>query len=137
MLVDLNINDHSLINILEKNFPDIFLDHPIKKDLENNPFSKYLVYLDHNEVLGFINYTYLYDRIEIININVQDAFKRQGIGSKLLEKVLNNPVINFTLEVNKNNVPAINLYKKYGFRAVGIRKNYYHGIDGILMERVG
>ena len=35
-----------------------------------------------------------------------------------------------------DNVKAINLYKKYGFKQVAIRKKYYNGIDGILMEKV-
>ena len=33
-----------------------------------------------------------------------------------------------TLEVNDKNIPAINLYLKYGFEKVGLRKNYY-GLD--------
>ena len=41
-----------------------------------------------------------------------------------------------TLEVNKNNIPALNLYKKFEFKEVAIRKGYYQGIDGILMERI-
>jgi [ribosomal protein S18]-alanine N-acetyltransferase len=137
MLKEINGDDVGLIKELEITFPDIFTDHPIKIDLENNPFSKYLVYIDHNEVLGFINYTRIYDRIEIININVQDKSKRRGVGSKLLEKVLDNEVLNFTLEVNINNISAINLYKKYGFKQIAIKKSYYDGTDGILMERVG
>ena len=40
-----------------------------------------------------------------------------------------------TLEVNKNNIPALNLYKKFAFHEVAIRKGYYNGVDGILMER--
>ena len=40
-----------------------------------------------------------------------------------------------TLEVKIDNVPAISIYKKFGFKKVAIRKNYYNGTDGILMER--
>ena len=40
-----------------------------------------------------------------------------------------------TLEVNKENIPAIKLYRKLGFKDVAIRKGYYNGVDGILMER--
>jgi len=46
-----------------------------------------------------------------------------------------NHIENITLEVNKENTIAINLYKSYGFIEVGIRKGYYNGVDGILMER--
>ena len=40
------------------------------------------------------------------------------------------------LEVNKENTYAIKLYKKVGFKEVAIRKNYYDGVDGILMELI-
>ena len=32
-----------------------------------------------------------------------------------------------TFEVNENNISAINLYKKYKFETVGMRKKYYNG----------
>ena len=44
--------------------------------------------------------------------------------------------VNITLEVNKENTYAIKLYKKVGFKEVAIRKNYYDGVDGILMELI-
>ena len=40
-----------------------------------------------------------------------------------------------SLEVNINNQFAIKLYNKYGFEVVVIRKGYYNGVDGYLMER--
>ena len=43
---------------------------------------------------------------------------------------------NITLEVKIDNNAAINLYKKYNFVEKAIRKGYYNGIDGILMERI-
>ena len=40
-----------------------------------------------------------------------------------------------TLEVSKENERALALYKKYGFKEVALRKGYYDGVDGILMEK--
>ena len=48
---------------------------------------------------------------------------------------LNNPFINITLEVRISNEVARNLYKKFGFREVALRKFYYGDEDGILMEK--
>ena len=74
-----------------------------------------------------------------IDINVLDNYQNQGNASKLLEFMFddlkNNKVENVTLEVRKNNLNAIHLYKKYGFEEIGIRKGYYQGIDGILMKK--
>ena len=53
----------------------------------------------------------------------------------LMHKLIDDTNKSITLEVNKNNIPALNLYKKFDFNEVAIRKNYYNGVDGILMER--
>ena len=45
-----------------------------------------------------------------------------------MTKIADNENFKMTLEVNKKNEIAINLYRKYGFKIVGDRKNYY-GID--------
>lgn len=128
------VNEEDLIKELESNFNYVITD--IKSDLINNPFSHYIVYLD-NSIQGFINYYLMYDRIEIANFNVLDKYQHQGIGTKLLEYLINKytgKVNNITLEVRCDN-KAINLYQKWGFKKTAIRKDYYNGIDGILMER--
>ena len=53
----------------------------------------------------------------------------------LTSEAINLHVINITLEVRVSNIPAINLYKKFGFREVALRKYYYGDEDGILMEK--
>ena len=81
----------------------------------------------------------MYDRYEIANIYVKKENRNQKIGSKLLEKVIKlgeqQQIKNITLEVKKDNVYAIKLYEKNKFKKVAIRKAYYDGTDGILMER--
>ena len=47
-----------------------------------------------------------------------------------------NDVSNITLEVNINNISAIKLYEKNGFKVVSKRENYYNGVDGYLMLKV-
>lgn len=108
-------------------------------DIKNNTFTNYYVYKDNNKVVAFINYHIMYERSELININVFYKYENQGIASKLLEFMLDNLKTNgvkdITLEVKITNLKAIHLYKKYGFEEVSIRKGYYQGIDGILMKK--
>ena len=135
MIKELN-NEDDLINELETSFNYVVKD--IKKDLLNNPFSRYLVYIDNKKILGFINYYLMYDRIEIANFNVLEDYQNKHIGNKLLKRLITDflgKVNNITLEFKKYNFKAIYLYKKYGFVEKSIRKEYYDGIDGILMER--
>ncbi len=134
MIKDIN-GDINLISELETSFSFVLSD--VLGDIKNNPFSHYLVYLDRGKIVGYINYYLMYDRGEIANFNVLDAYQNQGIGTKLLDYVinlLNNKVNNITLEVRKDN-PAIKLYEKMGFIKVAERNGYYHGIDGVLMEK--
>lgn len=124
---------------LEEKFKEIFINNDIKRDFQNNPYTNYLIYLIDDKIIGFINYLLIYDRMEIVNFNVLEFFQDKHIGSSLLEEIIeiakNNKLKNITLEVRSDNEKAIYLYKKYGFKEVAIRKNYYNDTDGILMEK--
>lgn len=96
-----------------------------------NPFRKYLVYDD----IAILVYSLIYDRIEIDYIYVNDEYRNEGIASKLMDYLVKNYNYNISLEVRCDNNEAINLYKKYGFEIVSIRKNYYEEKDGYLMIR--
>ena len=138
MITNITENDIEIIEDLENKFPNVFLKNDILKDFKNNPYTKYLVYLIEGKVVGFINYYMIYERMEIVNFNVLDFFQNKKIGSSILEELLkiakDKKVGNITLEVIKDNVKAIHIYSKYGFKEVAIRKNYYNNTDGILME---
>ncbi len=140
MINILNENNIEMITNIVKNFPMVFSSkEQIENDFKNNVFTRYFIYLEKNNIIGFINYYDLYDRYEIANIYVKEENRNQKIGSKLLEKVIKlgeqQQIKNITLEVKKDNVYAIKLYEKNEFKKVAIRKAYYNGTDGILMER--
>ena len=75
----------------------------------------------------------------ITNVGVLEEVRCEGIGSrlmeKLIEKALEKEMTGITLEVRMGNRPAQALYHKYGFKAEGIRKNYYPDTkeDAIIM----
>ena len=77
--------------------------------------------------------------MEIDNFFVSEEYRNHGIGTKLMAYLIslaiNYRVVNITLEVRVSNIVAINLYKKFGFREVALRKYYYGDEDGILMEK--
>lgn len=104
-----------------------------------NPYERKLEYYEGNKVLGYLIYSHIYDRIEIDNFYVDETRRKEGIGKKLMGYLvavaIDSHVVNITLEVRKSNEIARNLYKKYGFREVALRKFYYGDEDGILMEK--
>ncbi len=114
-------------NLLSTDFVD--------KELKNNPFANFIVYKKDNNIIGYLYYSLIYDRIEINQFEVLKEERRKGVASKLLKYLIDNNNLEMTLEVKIDNTPAIKLYEKFGFEKVGIRKGYYNGIDGILMFR--
>ena len=104
-----------------------------------NPYERKLEFIEKNKVIGYLNYSLIYDRIEIDNLYVEESRRKEGIGKKLMSYLvaiaINNHVINITLEVRLSNEIARNLYKQFGFREVALRKFYYGDEDGILMEK--
>ena len=104
-----------------------------------NPFSRKIEYVIDDKSVGYLEYSLIYDRMEIDNFCINEECRNQGIGTKLMAHLvslaINYRVVNITLEVRVSNVVAINLYKKFGFREVALRKYYYGDEDGILMEK--
>lgn len=102
-------------------------------------FSNCIVIEESKEIIGFIIYSIIYERSEIIDIIIDPTKRGQGYGSKLLNQAINvineNNCENITLEVNSLNNAAINLYKKFGFNVVAVRKKYYNENDGYLMKK--
>ncbi len=105
--------------------------------IEENPFVKLYVMLDNQDIVGYLNYSIIYDRMELNYICVVLAYRRKGIATKLLSHMLrdasSSKCSNITLEVRENNQSAINLYSKLGFKVVATRKKYYKDVDGLLM----
>lgn len=139
MIKELLIDDIEKIEKVEDTFPTFFSKNSIFKDLEQNECTKYFIYEEKSNIIGVVNYYDLYERFEIIYIEVKEEFRNKKIGSKLMDHLLeigrSKNIENITLEVNVNNSFAIKLYEKYDFKTVAIRKNYYDGVDGYLMER--
>lgn len=120
------------INELENTFINV---EEIKNELKNNPFAKILLYKEEGKVIGYLYYSDIYDRAEINQFEVELSHRNCGKGKILLNKMLELVDKSITLEVKKDNLPAIHLYKSVGFVEKAIRKGYYQGIDGILMEK--
>lgn len=81
--------------------------------------------------------------IEIYNIAVEKSFRKQGIGTTLIEKIIQKSLeskpssISVWLEVRASNSSAISFYLKNGFGKVYQRKNFYRHPpeDAIVMKK--
>ena len=128
MISELKKEDLNLLN-------DTFINREyLENEFNNNPFIKVLI-LKEDKIIGYLYYSDIYDRVEINQIEIEEAHRNSGKGSLLLKELTDTVDKNITLEVREDNIPAIKLYEKFNFKKVAIRKNYYNGVDGILMER--
>lgn len=125
-------------DILISDFDD-FWNYNILKDELKSENSKYIRAKFNSEIVGFVGIKILFDEADIMNIVVKKDYRNKGIGTILLENLVSLSkklcLNSLSLEVNEENIPAINLYKKLGFKNIGIRKNYYNEKNGIIMKK--
>ena len=98
----------------------------LDKSAENDsPQSEY--YNDY--ICGYVGFWVMADEAHITTIAVREKLQRRGIGELLLFTVFNRAMELFanilTLEVRVSNTGAQNMYLKYGFKQMGVRKAYY------------
>ena len=83
---------------------------------------------------------------ELLTIAIDPAHRHAGWGRRILRaldaEALNRGLARWVLEVARNNLPAIGLYKSSGFVEIGVRKAYYRVRDGrvdalVMSRRVG
>ncbi len=92
---------------------------------------------DLKSPIAYLLYSETSFELEILRLGVLNDFRRRGIAEKLLDSLIELvDMRDIILEVNCENSPAIELYKKKGFINYAVRKRYYpDGKDAILMKR--
>lgn len=109
-------------------------------EIFNYPDNLYFVAQMKEQIVGFVGLMCVIDEGDITNITVLPQFRKKHIGNLLIDSAITaaieKGIVKIHLEVRKSNVAAISLYKKKGFRPIGVRKLYYNNPseDGDMME---
>ncbi|MBW2557522.1 MAG: ribosomal protein S18-alanine N-acetyltransferase [Deltaproteobacteria bacterium] len=104
-----------------------------------HPFCHDLVALLEGQIVGYISFAIVCDEIHLRNLAVHESWKRRGVASELLSKMVTissgKGARHGTLEVRRSNVAALELYKRFGFVVEGTRYSYYSetGEDALIM----
>ena len=83
-----------------------------------------------------------YDTVwHLMNVAVDDRLLRRGVATALIERLFelaDRPHEQYTLEVRTSNDGEVKLYERFGFRAAGRRRGYYHDNreDALIMWRI-
>lgn len=108
--------------------------------ISDNPFEKCFKYEINNDLIGIIDFSDIYDRLELNYIWINPSNRGNKYSIYLMDYMMEyaknkNNINNITLEVSVNNLVAIKLYEKYSFKKVAIRPSYYESTDALLMIR--
>ncbi|MDN3357180.1 ribosomal protein S18-alanine N-acetyltransferase [Actinomadura sp. DC4] len=101
----------------------------------------YLVAEDGDLLAGWAGLAAAGGQGDVLTIGVRPELQGRGIGSLLLTALLDEATVRqcgeVFLDVRADNDRARQLYERFGFTAVGVRKRYYmpSGTDAIVMMR--
>lgn len=134
-------SDSKEIAMLEKKSftHDVWSESSISSDIEHENRIWYKAQNSSGKIIGYCAFMYSDDSAELLKLAIDERYRNRGIATTLLLHALydirNLKKDMIFLEVRKDNVPAINLYKSIGFVQVNIRKNYYGAcVDGLVMR---
>ena len=111
---------------------DIFSDPWSERDISDaisQKGSMCYTALSDGSVVAYIIGRQIIPEGEIYRIATLPSHRRRGIAYRLLDYMVKCErglgLESLFLEVREKNTPARNLYTAYGFRKIGLRKNYY------------
>ncbi|WP_298983785.1 ribosomal protein S18-alanine N-acetyltransferase [Caldilinea sp.] len=146
-LQPMSIHDIPIIEELEKRcFSAPWSGEVYRHELTSNRLGSYWVMRRASgsgegtpPILAYGGYWLMGQEAHIVTIATHPDFRRQGLGRRLLQAMIDKAIdagaLEITLEVRASNYAAQALYRSMGFVVVGVRKHYYHdnGEDAILM----
>ncbi len=95
----------------------------------DSPMKLYYVALVDGVVAGYGGMWHVVTEGHITNIAVEEKYRGMGVGSAIVEKLIEvaeiYDMLGITLEVRVSNAAALHIYKKHGFVLSGVRKEYY------------
>jgi [ribosomal protein S18]-alanine N-acetyltransferase len=133
-----NCHIDGILDISSLSFPITWSRKSYEEELTNGR-ARYVVALIDDKVIGFGGMWIILDEAHITNIAVHPQFRGSGIGSMLLQTLIDicraKQCLSMTLEVRISNKAAQALYGKYGFIVEGKREQYYEDNkeDALLM----
>lgn len=124
-------------------FPTPWPPYAFRQELETNRMASYIVVRAGDRVIGYAGIWMMVDEAHVTTFAVLPAYRRRGIGGRLLSELLELAAALgatvVTLEVRLSNKAARELYEQFGFRPVGVRPRYYsdNAEDALIMTTEG
>ena len=120
-------------------FPDPWSRKSFQFEIIVNKYSHPLVLAVDNKLIGYAVIWKIFEEFHIANIAIDPNFQGKGWGTYFLTEILKQVTDQkyCLLEVRENNLTAIHIYKKLGFKKDSIRYRYYtNGDSAIVMKKI-
>lgn len=129
----------SVLAIEAVSFPTPWTHRAYMGELTRNSFAHYFVGLIEGEVIGYIGLWIMVDEAHITTIAVSPDYRGNRLAERFIEFSEEYSKVwgaeKMILEVRVSNEAAQKVYKRMGFHAIGLRKQYYRDTleDAIVM----
>jgi ribosomal-protein-alanine N-acetyltransferase len=126
-----------VLAIEQASFSDPWSEGMFRQELEEEPGKYSIVFLLDTMVIGYGIGWIVLDEFHLGNLAVSPGHKGRGYGSMILERMIEDVkkrgCRTVTLEVRASNNTALNLYHKFKFKEMAVRKKYYQDEDALVL----
>lgn len=146
----MTLDDVPEVGVLERAcFTAPWSEDTYRHEIKHNPRAFYYVLrppegrTDLPPILAYGGFWILGDEAHIVTLATHPELRRRRLGELMLVHLFDRAhevgVSAVTLEVRKSNTAARELYRKWGFEEVGLRKRYYrdNNEDALLLTLFG
>ena len=130
----------SVVSIEEKAYGEHhWSKESFMSELSNDIAKYFSAFNEKGELIAYAGCWQILEEAHITTVAVLPEYRGKSLGEALLVTLLQqcyrDMIKYITLEVRVSNTPAISLYKKYGFKSLGVRKGYYqdNNEDALIM----
>ena len=131
----------AVMDLERRLFPlDAWSEGMLRDELAETTTRHYVVAEAAGALVGYAGLRFVPPEGDVQTMAVAEEAWGRGIGRALLTELLDQAaargVAHTFLEVRSDNPRAQDLYRRFGFVELGVRRGYYKGVDAIVMRRV-
>jgi ribosomal-protein-alanine N-acetyltransferase len=119
----------SVLRIEEQVYPRPWTSSLFLSELALRSSRAYYIARVGREIVGYAGVMISFEDSHVTTLAVDPAWQRRGIATRLMVALVRESLVrgaqHMTLEVRMSNKGAQDLYRRFGFAPVGVRKNYY------------
>lgn len=118
-----------LLDIEDAQFPEPWTRTMLLDEITNTETRRYTLAVLDKKIIGYLGVMYVLDELHVNTIGTLPGHEGRGVATSLMEEAWQvakeRGVLRATLEVAVSNTRAKELYFRFGFAPVGVRRNYY------------